>query len=214
MVFSRPLISTSSSLFNNPLVNIPKAPITIAIIATFMFHYFFNSLSRSRYLSFFSHSFRFILWSAGTTKSTILPVFLFLLINIRSGLLVEIRWSVSMSKCVIFYDRCLVVHIPFIRMVKFKFLAHLPVDHLAHSVVSCLVLFLCIHLLCDSWFRLYHRIANICYFVTSYLFLLWYDWFSWRCFVLQLEEILFLSLSFHLLATSMFSLVRCCLLVI
>ena len=32
---------------------------------------FFNSLARSRYLSFFSHSFSFILWSAGTAKSTI-----------------------------------------------------------------------------------------------------------------------------------------------
>ena len=51
-----------------------------------MFHSFFNSLARSRYLSLFSHSFRFILWSAGTTKSTILQIFffLFLLIIIKS----------------------------------------------------------------------------------------------------------------------------------
>ena len=42
--------------------------------------------------------------------------------------------------CVI--DRCRVVHIPFVRMVKFKFLAHLPVDHLAHLVVPCLILLL------------------------------------------------------------------------
>ena len=33
--------------------------------------------------------------------------------------------------CVIFLDRCWVVHIPLVRMVKFKFLAHLPVDHFA-----------------------------------------------------------------------------------
>ena len=36
---------------------------------------------------------------------------------------------------VIFKDRCWVVHIPFVCMVKFKFLAHFLVDHLAHIVV-------------------------------------------------------------------------------
>ena len=56
----------SSRTFNNPLVTVPKAPITIGTIVTFMFHSYFNSLARSRYLSFFSHSFSFILWSAGT----------------------------------------------------------------------------------------------------------------------------------------------------
>ena len=45
-----------------------------------MFYSFFNSLARSRYLSFFSHSFSYILWSAGTAKSTILQV-LFFFIN-------------------------------------------------------------------------------------------------------------------------------------
>ena len=72
-----------------------------------MFHNFFNSLARSRHLSLFSHSFSFILWSAGTAKSTILQIFfffffffffLFLLISIRSGLRAEIRWSVCISK--------------------------------------------------------------------------------------------------------------------
>ena len=93
MVSTRPPASKSSSPFNNPLVTIPKTPITIGTIVHFMFHsFFFNS--------FFSHSFRFILWSAGTAKSTILQIlsFFFLLIVIRSGLLAEIRWSVCMSK--------------------------------------------------------------------------------------------------------------------
>ena len=48
--------SNSSSPFNNPLVTVPKAPITFSIIVTFMLLSFFNSLARSRYLSFFSHS--------------------------------------------------------------------------------------------------------------------------------------------------------------
>ena len=64
IVSTRPLTSKSSRPFNNPLLTVPNAPITIGTIVTFMFHSFFNSLTRSRYLSFFSLSFRFILWSA------------------------------------------------------------------------------------------------------------------------------------------------------
>ena len=99
MVSTRLPTSKSSSPFSNLLVTVPNAPITIGIIVTCMFHSFFNSLARSRYLSFFSHSFSFILWSAGTAKSTILQVlsfflfffFFFLLIIIKSGLLAGIR---------------------------------------------------------------------------------------------------------------------------
>ena len=76
----------------------PNAPITIGTIVTFMFHSFFSSLARSRYLSFFSPSFRFILWSTGTAKSTILQILFLLLIIMRSGLLAGIRWSVCMLK--------------------------------------------------------------------------------------------------------------------
>ena len=98
IVSTRPPTSKSSRAFNNPLVTVPNAPITIGTIVTFMFHSFFNSLARSRYLSFFSLSFRFILWSAGTAKSTILQILFLLLIIMRSGLLVGIRWSVCMLK--------------------------------------------------------------------------------------------------------------------
>ena len=98
IVSTRPPISKSSRPFNNPLVTMPNTPITIGIIVTFMFHSFFISLARSRYLSFFSLSFRFILWSAGTAKSTILQILVFLLIIMRSGLLAGIKWSVCMLK--------------------------------------------------------------------------------------------------------------------
>ena len=84
--------SKSSSTFSNPLVTVPNAPITLSIIVTIMFHCFFNSLVRSRYLSFFSHSFSFMLWPARIAKSTIL------LTIIKSGFLAEIRWSMCMSK--------------------------------------------------------------------------------------------------------------------
>ena len=53
MVSTRPPTSKFSRPFNNPLVTVPKAPITIAIIVTFIFNSFFNSLARSRYLSLF-----------------------------------------------------------------------------------------------------------------------------------------------------------------
>ena len=46
MVSTRPPTSKSSSLFYNSLVTVPKAPITIGIIVTFMFHSFFNALQR------------------------------------------------------------------------------------------------------------------------------------------------------------------------
>ena len=100
MVSTRPPTSMSSSSFNNLLVTVPKIPITIGIIVTFIFHSFFDSLARSRYLTFFSLSFSFILWSAGTAKSTILQILFFLLIIIRSGLLAEILLLVNFYTCV------------------------------------------------------------------------------------------------------------------
>ena len=107
MVSTRAPTSKSSRPFSNPLVIVPNAPITIGLIVTSMFHSFFNSLARSRYLSLFSHSFSFILWSVGTAKSTILQVLFFLLIIIRFVLLAEISWSVCISNshrslCVLF----------------------------------------------------------------------------------------------------------------
>ena len=75
MVSARPPTSKSSSPFNNPLVTVPKTPIIIGIIVTFRLHRFFKSLARSRYLSFFSHSLSFILWSAGTDRLLILVFF-------------------------------------------------------------------------------------------------------------------------------------------
>ena len=59
MISTRPPTSNSSSPFNIPLVTVPKAPITIDIIVTGMFHSFFNSLARSKYLSFFFPFFQF-----------------------------------------------------------------------------------------------------------------------------------------------------------
>ena len=148
MVSILPPTSKFLSPFSNPLFSVSKAPITIGIIFTFMSHSFFNSRARSKYLSFFSHSFSFILWSAETAMSKILHIFFsFLLIIIRSGVLAEIRLSVCMSKS----HRSLYVSFSRIGaglyiyhlLVWSNLSFHIPVDHLAHPVVSCLILLLC-----------------------------------------------------------------------
>ena len=106
MVSNHPPTSKYFWPINNPLVTVLKAPITIGTIVTFMFpSFFFNSLARSRYLSFFSHSFSFILRSVGTAKSTILQNLFFLLIITRSGFLAVIRWAL----CVLTSHKCLCV---------------------------------------------------------------------------------------------------------
>ena len=46
MVSTCPPTSKSSSPFSNPLVTVPKAPITIGIIVTCMFHSFFQFPSK------------------------------------------------------------------------------------------------------------------------------------------------------------------------
>ena len=50
MVTTHPPISKSSSPVNNPLVTVPKVPITISIIVTFMFHFFFQFSSKVKVL--------------------------------------------------------------------------------------------------------------------------------------------------------------------
>ena len=209
-IFStRPPTSKSSRPFNNPLVVVLNVSITIGTIVTFMFHSFFNSLARSRYLSFFSLSFRFILWSAGTAKSTILQIlfffFFFLLIIMRSGLLAGIRWSICMlmshrSLCESFSrtGAGLCIYHLFVWS-NWNFL-HIS-QWITLSTQSCLawysfcanLLICCIRLLCDWSFRLCHRIAYIYCFVASYLISFWYDWSLWRCPMLLLGGIPFLS---------------------
>ena len=95
IVSTRLPTSKSSRPFRNPLVIVPKAPITIGTIVTFMFHSFFNSLARSRYLSFFSDLF---CGPLGQQSQQFCKFSFFLLIIIRSGLLAGIRWSVCMLK--------------------------------------------------------------------------------------------------------------------
>ena len=83
IVSSHPHISKSSSPCTNPLVTVPRAPITIGITVTFMFHSFFSSLASSRHLFLFSLSCSFTFWSAGTAKFTIRQVLFFFFVDYR-----------------------------------------------------------------------------------------------------------------------------------
>ena len=111
IISTRPPTSLSSRPFNDPFVTVLKAPITIGIIAFFMFHSFFQFPSKVEVFIFLFTFFSFIQWSARIAKSTTLNILFYLLIVIRSGLLAEIRWSVCMSKsqrslCVSFSRTC------------------------------------------------------------------------------------------------------------
>ena len=104
MVSTRPPTSKYSSPFNNSLVTVPKAPITIGIIVTFMFHSFLQFLSKVEALILLFTFFQF----SSVAKSTILQILFFFII--RSCLLAEIWWSVCMSNshrslCVAFSRR-------------------------------------------------------------------------------------------------------------
>ena len=76
MVSTRLLIFKSSCLFNNPVLTVPSAVITIIIPVPFLLHSLFVFLP-PRYLSLFLLSFNFKLWSAGTANSTFWHVLFF-----------------------------------------------------------------------------------------------------------------------------------------
>ena len=201
MVSTRSPTSKSSTPFNNPLVTVPKAPITIGIIVTFMFHSFFNSLARSMYLSPFSRSVLFCGLPGQQNRQFCRFSFFFLLIIIRSGLQAEIRWSVCILKSHLSLwlsfsrtDAGLGIYYLFV-WANFNFL-HIS-QWITLPTQSCLALYsFCANLLHSliMWLKVSSlSLHSLHYFVVSYLFSLWHDWFFRRCFVLPLGEILFLS---------------------
>ena len=95
----------------------PKAPITIGIIVTFMFHSFYQFPSKVQVLILLFIFFQF--YSEISRDSEVLnsaSSLLLLLIIIKSGPLAEIRGSVCMFKshrnlCLTLWDRCWVIDI-------------------------------------------------------------------------------------------------------
>ena len=156
MVSTRPLISKFFRPCTNPLVTVPTALVKISVTITFMFHSFYSSIARSRYLSLFR--FLSVLFCGQQErKNPLLRWFSFFLLFFffffffftltRSSPLAEIKWSICISKlqkirAPHFLDWFWVVHIPFVHMIKFKLLAQFPIDDLSHPVVSSLILFL------------------------------------------------------------------------
>ena len=93
MVSTQLPTSESSSPFNNPLVTVPKAPITIGIIVTFMFHSFFQFSSKVEVLISLFTFFPFYSVVSRDSKVDNFADFLFffLLIIKKSNLLADIR---------------------------------------------------------------------------------------------------------------------------
>ena len=93
MLSIRPLTSKSSCPFNNPLVTVPNAPITIGIIVTCVFHSFFQFPSKVKVLILLFTFFQFYSVVSRDSKVDYFAssLFFFLLITIKSGLLAEIR---------------------------------------------------------------------------------------------------------------------------
>ena len=152
MVSTRLPTSKSSSPFNNPLVTVPKESIMINIIVHRHVLYCFNSLVRSKYFISLSFSFSSVVSRDSKVHnfaSSNLFFFFFFVDYYKvwsSGRDYVIRLYVKLPKslCVSYsWTICRVVHIPFVRKLKFKFLTHLPLDHFAHPVMSSLILLLC-----------------------------------------------------------------------
>ena len=93
MVSTRPPTSKSSSLFDNSLVIVPKAPITIGKIVTFMLHSFFLFPSKVEVLIllFTFLQFYYVVKKDSKFYYFANSLFLFLVIIIMSVLLAEIR---------------------------------------------------------------------------------------------------------------------------
>ena len=204
MVSTRPPTSKSSRPFNNPLVTVPNAPITIGIIVTFMFYSFFLFYSKVKVLISLFTFFQFYSVVSRHSKVVNFADFLlfFLLIFIRSGLLVKIRWSVYMSKshrslCVSFSRTgagLCIYHLLAWSNLNFLHISQwftLPTQ-------SCLALYsfyanllhpLIMWLMVSSLSS--HSLHLLFCCVLSILALIWL--FFWRCFVLPSGEIPFFS---------------------
>ena len=149
MVSARPPPSESYSPFNHPLVTVPKAPITIGIIVTLMFHSFFQFPSKVEVLILLFTFFEFYSLDKRYNKvhnfaSSLSFVDYYKVCSSDRDQAIRLYAKVSWELVrVIHWDSCWVVHLPFVRMVQFQFLVHISVDHLTHLVVSSLLLLLC-----------------------------------------------------------------------
>ena len=99
MVSTHLVISKSFNPCTNPLVTVPRAPITIGITVTFIFHSFFHFPLQglATYPSFCPLSI-LLCGLLGQQSPQFSKFSFFLLIITRSGHLAKIRWSICISK--------------------------------------------------------------------------------------------------------------------
>ena len=139
MVSTRPSTSKSASPFYNFLVTVPKAPITIGMIVTFTSHIFFQLTSKIQGHILFFTFFQFYSVVNNFENSLFFKLLLGLcfllwfgdtpLCQSPTGVYVG-NFQGQMLGCA--YNICWYG--------QFQFLAHLPVDHRAHPVVSIFIL--------------------------------------------------------------------------
>ena len=92
-VSARTPISNSFSLFTKPLGIIPSTLITTGITIPFMFHCFFSSLKKSKYLSLFSFSLIFTQWFTRIVKFPNWQVLLLSLLSLLLSLFVSCSYQ-------------------------------------------------------------------------------------------------------------------------
>ena len=98
MISTRPPTSKSSSPFKNPLVTVPKAPIPIGTIVTFIFHSFFQFPSKVQVLILLFTFFQFYSVVSQDSKIHNFVSSLFFIDYYIAGLLAKNKQSVCMSK--------------------------------------------------------------------------------------------------------------------
>ena len=153
----------------NPLRIVSSAPITTIITVTSMFHSLFFIQFSSKVEIFISFSAFFCFYSVvcqggkvhNSARCLFVFVFFILFCWLSQDLAVWPRLGNTFAyknprkkMCLIVQDGFQAMHILLIRMVKFKFLPHIPIDHLLHTVVSSLILFeliFCIRFLYDRF---------------------------------------------------------------
>ena len=131
--------SDFSSLFSRLL----SAPFTIGIIV--IFHWFFRSHARSKYFSTFhfhsvvhrDRNFHYL------ASSVILVNYDFVWFSYCDSMIRFYLKIPANFMHLLFLDKFWFMHIPFVSMVKFLFLALFPVDHFSFPVILSLVILLC-----------------------------------------------------------------------
>ena len=98
MVFTRPLISKSSSPLTNPLVIVPRALISIGITVTFMFHSFFQIPSKVHLFIFLFAFLSVLLCDQPGQQSPQFGKFSCFLLLLLTISIFEIKWSIFISK--------------------------------------------------------------------------------------------------------------------